>query len=314
VCRDLSQAYAARAEGRDPDLAVPALDTRDHAVWQRRSLDGARLERLTEHWRQHLAGAPPLIALPLDRPRPPVQGFAGARHPIDLDDDLLRGVVAAARSLGVTPYMYLLAVFGLLLYRWSGQTDVVVGTPAANRSRVELEGLVGLLTNTIVMRIGLDGNPTFAELVARVRAVALANYDHDELPFERIVDAVRPPRDPSHHPLFQVNFRVAPPSAPQLVLPGLVVQPVPIDIGYSKFDLALELQLRTDRIGGYIEYNEALFEPTTTAVVAGGLEVLLRAVVADPHRPIATLPAVAPVAAPRRVGPGRERRSSEVTR
>ncbi len=314
VCRDLSQAYAALAEGGEPALAEPALDPRDHAVWQRGCLQGAPLERLTEHWRRHLAGAPPLLALPLDRPRPAVQGFAGARHPIELDEDLLRGVGAAARSLGVTPYMYLLAVFGLLLYRWSGQTDVVVGTPAANRGRLELEGLVGLLTNTIVMRIGLDGNPTFAELVGRVRSVALANYDHDELPFERIVDAVRPPRDPSHHPVFQVNFRVAAPSAPLLVIPGLVVEPVPIDIGYSKFDLALELQLRADHLGGYVEYNEALFEPATIAVVVGGLEVLLRAVVADPHRPIATLPAVGPVAAPRRVGPGRARRSPEVTR
>jgi hypothetical protein len=313
LCADLSELYAARVEGREPALADLPIDARDYARWQRDRLQGERLATLTEHWRRHLEGAPPVLQLPFDRPRPPVQRFHGARAPIDLPAEVAAAVTRAAREAGVTPFMYLLALFGILLARWSGQTDLVIGTPAANRGHVDLEALVGLLTNTVVMRIRLDGNPTVAEAVGRVRDVALANYAHVELPFERIVDAAAPPRDPAYHPLFQVNFRVAPPNRPVLTMPGADVEPVALDIGYSKFDLAMELHLHPDRLGGHLEYNEELFEPATIAALVDGFTQVLTTALAEPSRNLATLPMVEPARAPvRRIGARRSRPHTEV--
>jgi hypothetical protein len=313
LCGDLSELYAARVEGRAPTLAELPIDARDYAVWQRSRLEGERLAELVEHWRRHLDGAPPVLALPFDRPRPPVQRFHGARAPIELPADVAEAVARAARAHGVTPFMYLLAMFGILLARWSGQSDLVIGTPAANRGHVDLEALVGLLTNTVVMRLRLDGNPTVGDVVGRVRDVALANYAHVELPFERIVDAAQPPRDPAYHPLFQVNFRVAPPKRPVLTMPGASVDAVPLDIGYSKFDLAMELHLHPDRLGGHLEYNEELFDASTIAALVDGFGGVLAAALSEPHRTLASLPAVEPARAPvRRIGARRARPHTEV--
>jgi hypothetical protein len=312
LCRELAQAYAAVRLGTDPDLPALDVDYRDFAAWQRKTLAGPRLATMTEHWRRHLAGAPPVLRLPLDHPRPPVQRFEGARCPLALGADVAEGVARAARAAGATSYMHLLASFATLLFRWSSETDVVVGSPVAARPRLELEPLVGLLTNTVATRVRLEGNPTFAEVLAQVRQTSLANEPFAECPFEQVVDAVQPPRDPSHHPLFQVNFRVAPPSAPTLAFAGAEVEPVAIDLGYAKFDLALEVHLRADRLGGHFEYIESLFERSTSEAVAETYGALLRAVLDDPDQRVATLPGVAAPAPGRRIVAARTRRPASL--
>jgi non-ribosomal peptide synthetase component F len=178
--------------------------------------------------------------------------------------------------------MTLLAAFGTLLYRMTGQDDILLGSPIANRSRVEIESLIGFFSNTVVLRVRLDGNPTFRELIGRVREMALGAYAHQDMPFERIVEAARPSRDAGLNPLFQVNFRVQSGLPAKLDLPDVEVEPFRIDLGFSRFDLAVELHLREDGIGGYVEYNTDLFKPEFAARLAEDFEALLHDVLASP--------------------------------
>jgi non-ribosomal peptide synthetase component F len=185
--------------------------------------------------------------------------------------------------------MTLLAAFAVLVYRISGQDDVVVGTPIANRGRAELEELVGFFSNTLALRIRLDGNPTFREVVARTKETAVNGYAHQELPFERIVEELNVPRDPSYNPIFQVNFRAQTEERPRLVLAGVVAEPMAIDIGFSRFDLALELQTESERISGYIEYDLDLFHEATIDAFAEDLAVCFEQLAHEPDRRILEL-------------------------
>jgi Condensation domain len=286
---ELARLYAARVNGSEPELAELPIQYADFAVWQHGHLAGTQLEKLVEHWRSELDGAPPLLRLPLDGSRRSPQRHEGRHHPLSIEGALASDVIAFGRSVGATPYMTLLSAFGVLLYRITGQDDVVVGTPIANRVRPELEHLVGFFSNTVAMRLRLGGNPSFRDVVQRTRATALRAYANQELPFERIVEELQVPRDARYNPIFQVNFRAQADERRPLELPGVRATAVAIDIGFSRFDLALELQLERDRVGGYIEYDLDLFEDDTIATLAADVESALDQLVRNPDRSILEL-------------------------
>ncbi len=287
--RELAEIYPALGAGREPLLPELPVQYTDFALWQQRRLTGPRLERLTGYWRQQLADAPTLLELPLDHPRPAVQTFAGAHHYFSLGPELAVAVTATSRAEATTAYMTLLTAFVATLHRWAGCTDVSVGTPIANRGRVELEPLIGFFSNTLVLRVRVAGALSFAALLGRVKESALGAYEHQDLPFEKVVETLAPPRNPSHNPLFQVNFRVQTAPAESLALPGVTVTPVPVDVGFSRFDLAMEVQLRPEGLAGYLEYNAALFEPGTAARLAARFGHLLADALARPDAPVAEL-------------------------
>jgi hypothetical protein len=286
---ELSDVYAGRDEL--PELPIQYAD---FAVWQRETLQGDTLAKLVDYWRETLADAPAALRLPTDRPRPAVQRHHGSHRHFSLSNERVNAVVEIAREEASTPYMGLLAAFATLLYRVGGERDVIVGSPVACRNRVELERLVGFFSNTLVLRNRLHGNPTFREVVRRTRATATSAYAHQELPFDRIVEELNIPRDPSYNPVFQVNFRAQAVEQPALQLPGIDAEPLAVDIGFSRFDLALELRLHGDRIDGYFEYDHDLFDAETIELLTNDLEAVLEQVSSGPDRPVSALKVTTP--------------------
>jgi Condensation domain len=286
---ELSEVYRACREGREP--ALPELRVRytDYTVWQQERLSGPLLDDLVSYWRLQMDGAPTLLALPTDRPRPPLQRHVGAHRRLSLDRSLADGLIEAARPQGATFFMAAAATFATLLYRRSGGDDIVIGSPIANRGHVELENVIGFFSNTIALRLKLGGNPTFRDVLARSREAAVGAYAHHELPFEKLVEVVSPQRDPSYNPVFQVNFRAQETDRQRLELSGLATEQIPVDIGFSRFDLALELELHPESLSGYFEYDEDLFDPPTIDGFIEDLQVLLEQVTADPDIPVLTI-------------------------
>jgi ribosomal protein S18 acetylase RimI-like enzyme len=285
----LYEAFAAGAPSPLPELPVRYVD---FAEWQRQSADGPALRPHLEYWRRQLAGAPAL-ELPTDRPRPTrqsLENFRGARHYFLMPRPLLDAVTALARNEGVTPFMALLGAFQALLARYSGQDDVVVGSPIAGRNRPELEPLIGCFSNTLVLRTSLAGNPSFCELLGRVRETALGAFAHQDVPsFEKLVEELRPPRSANRTPLFGVNFRLLTAPLPPLKLSGLDLTFLEVDNRMAKFDLALELCARPEGLGGYLEYFADLFDPATARRMCGDYEELLGEIVARPDAPLSAL-------------------------
>jgi amino acid adenylation domain-containing protein len=274
-------------------LSLPPLGIQyaDYAAWQRGWLEGEPLRRQLDFWRERLAGLPPLLELPADRPRPPVQGTRGGRVDLALDLD---GLDDLCRARGVTPFMALLAGLQALLGRITGREDPPVGTPIANRQRAETEGVTGLFVNTLALPADLAGDPAFADLLARVRETTLDAYAHQDLPFEKLVEELRPERDLSHAPVFQVMLVVqnAPLAPPDFA--GLDLQPLDLDTGTAKLDLMLGV---VDRPGPgglrrvlQAEYSRDLFDRTTIARLLGSLSGLLAAAAADPGLRLSDLP------------------------
>jgi hypothetical protein len=286
---ELAECYAAERGGRSADLPALPLQYADYAVWQREHLRGQTLEELRSYWARTLEGAPELLRLPTDRPRLAVQRTEGSHHHIELDRGLADSFLALGREEGATLFIAMLAAFTTLLYRLSGEEDIVIGSPIANRNNLELQGLIGFFTNTLALRTRLGGNPSFREVIGRARETALGAYAHQTLPFERVVEAVAPKRDPSYNPLFQVNFRAQATERPVLGLDGLAVESIPVDIGFSRFDLALELELGPRSLGGYFEYDRDLFDTATIESFEANLRTLLEQVVAQPDAPILAL-------------------------
>ena len=286
---ELGELYAAELEGRDPQLPELPIQYADFAVWQRERMRDEVLAEHQRYWSSQLGDAAPHLRLPTDRPRPAVQEFDGSHHHFDLDPGLVPVIRSLAAEEGATPFMVLFAAFAALIGRWSGERDVLAGTPIANRGQPEFEHLIGFFSNTIVLRVGFEDDPTFLELVRRARTAAIGAYEHQDLPFEKLVEALRPPRDPSRNPVFQVNFRVQSAAPASLLLPGVEIAPFDLDIGFSRFDLALDLQLQDEAFGGYLEYNRALFEEATVRRVAKGLEALLADALARPQALVSEL-------------------------
>ncbi|GEJ57769.1 non-ribosomal peptide synthetase [Anaeromyxobacter diazotrophicus] len=288
--RELGALYQAAVAGRPAELAPLPLQYADYARWQRAWLQGDALEEQLGYWRERLRGAPPLLALPTDRPRPPVATDRGGHVRFLLPEALLRPLWRVGRAEGATPFMTLLAAFQVLLGRLAGQEDVSVGTPIANRTRAELEGLVGFFANTLVLRGDLGGDPTFRDLVARTRAAALGAYAHQDVPFEMVVEALQPRRALSHSPLFQVMFVLDDTPREPLRLPGLTLAPLEAETGSAAFDLTLALAAAEGGLDATLEYNADLFDAATAERIAAQLRTLLAGIAADPDRRISALP------------------------
>ena len=263
LLRELAALYRADAEGVDPALPEPAIRYADYAAWQRRWLSGEVLEREMEFWRQTLAGSPPLLELPTDRPRPAVQSYRGASRVFDVPPARTAALRAVSREHGTTPFMTLLAALQGFLARTSGQDDVVVGTPVAGRAHVETEDVVGLFVNTLALRTRLADDPRFAELLDRVRRTLIAAYAHQELPFEKLVQELQPERSLSHAPIFQVLFVYHAAGEAPVEIPGLRLERLWSDHGTAKFDLTLTLAERGDHLAGSLEYASDLFDDAT---------------------------------------------------
>ncbi|MFZ5918494.1 MAG: amino acid adenylation domain-containing protein, partial [Chloroflexota bacterium] len=290
LVRELSTLYQAFCAGWPSPLPELPIQYADYAAWQREWLQGEVLDRQLAYWRQTLADCPPLLELPTDHPRPPTQTFHGGHFSFELPADLSRRLEALSREQDATLFMTLLAAFQILLYRYTGQQDICVGTPVANRSREEVEGLIGFFVNTLVIRTDLGGEPTFRQLLGRVRQVALEAYAHQDLPFEMLVEAVQPERVMSHSPLFQVMFDLQSTPLASLRLGDLALGLLPVETGVAKFDLMLAVEEGADRLRGEMEYNTDLFDPATIRRLAGHFEVLLAGIVAQPDESIARLP------------------------
>jgi Condensation domain len=314
---ELGELYAAFHEQRAPNLALLPIQYGDFAAWEREWLAGDVLAGHLAYWTNQLEGTPELLRLPTDRPRPPVQHHDGAHHALRFDAPLGARLLALGREEGATFFMTMLAAFATFLYRLTGEVDVVVGSPIANRVRPELDGLLGFFTNTVALRTRLGGNPSFREVVRRARETAVGAYEHQALPFDMVVEALRPRRDPSHNPVFCVNFRAQAAPRAQLELAGLETEPLTIDMGFSRFDLALEVQLVEGAITGYFEYNGELFEAETMVGFVDDLRSLLAAVVDDPDASVLAIALAgsrrARPAAPPRRGAARRRSAHDAS-
>jgi amino acid adenylation domain-containing protein len=279
--RELSALYEAYREGRPSPLPELPVQYADYAVWQREQLQGEVLDRQISYWRERLAGAPELLELPTDRPRPRVQTYRGATVPVELSSELLERLQALARSEGATLYMTLLGAFQVLLSKYSGSEDIVVGSPIAGRTRREVEDLIGFFINTLVLRTDLSGDPSFREVLRRAREVTLGAYAHQEVPFERLVAELQPERSLSHTPLFQVILTLQTAGGGLDALPGLEVSPVQAERVSAKFDLSLELTPTSHGLRGGLTYPTDLFERGTVQRMLGHLEQVLEQVAAD---------------------------------
>jgi amino acid adenylation domain-containing protein len=279
--RELSALYAAYREGGESPLPQLAVQYADYAVWEREQLEGEVLDRQLAYWKERLAGAPELLELPTDRPRPAVQTYRGANVPVELSQELLERLQALGRSEGATLYMVLLGAFQVLLSKYGGGEDVVVGSPIAGRTRREVEELIGFFVNTLVLRTDLSGDPGFREVLGRVREATLGAYEHQEVPFEKLVAELQPERSLTHSPLFQVMFTLQDGEGREAALPGLSVSGVQAELGSAKFDLSLGLMVTPGGLRGGLNYSTDLFERATVERMLGHLERVLEQVAAD---------------------------------
>jgi amino acid adenylation domain-containing protein/non-ribosomal peptide synthase protein (TIGR01720 family) len=290
LVREVTALYTAHGEGRLSPLPELPVQYADFAVWQRSWLQGEVLEGEIAYWRGQLAGLPAVLELPTDRPRPAVQSFRGAVRPVRFSAELTRRVQALGRREGVTPFMVLLAGFIVLLSRHSGQSDLVVGSPVAGRNWMEIEGLIGFFVNTLVLRGNLSGEPSFAELLARVRETALAAQVHQDLPFDRLVEELAPERSLAHTPLFQAMFALQNAPVASLEIEDLRLRPVDVEATTAKFDLLLSLSEQGVGLLGTVEYATDLYDAATVDRLILQLERLLAAALGEPDRLVARLP------------------------
>jgi amino acid adenylation domain-containing protein len=290
LVREVSALYAAFSRGASSPLAPLPVQYADFAAWQRAWLSGDVLGEQVAWWRERLAGAPPLLELPTDRPRPAAQDGAGVSLPFALGAGATGALRALARREGATLFMALLAAWQLLLSRWSGQDDVSVGTPIAGRNRVETEGLIGFFVNTLVLRADLSGSPSFRALLAQVRESTLGAYHHQDVPFEKLVEELAPARSLGHAPLFQVMFALRGDAPGELRMGDVEVESLGAGDPPAKFDLDLALGEEDGEVRGTLSYRAELWERPTMERMLGHLATLLEGVAADPDRPAAEVP------------------------
>jgi amino acid adenylation domain-containing protein len=299
---ELRAIYTAFAQGLPSPLPELAVQYPDYSLWQREWLEGGALAEQLDWWKDELAGAPPTLDLPTDRPRPPVQTHVGATERIGLPPELAAGLSRVAMEAGGSSFMVLHAAFQILLYRYSGQNDILIGTPVANRTQQETEALIGFFVNTLVLRTDLSGDPDFRELLARVRRSTLGAYDHQDVPFDRLVEELRPERSLSHTPLFQVLFQLLnqPGMGPAPASPsgggaeggaqGASLDAMPVDAGIATFDLTFSLYETPNAMAGMLEYNVDLFDGSTIRSLLGHFRNLLEGIAAGPVRRLSDLP------------------------
>ncbi|MCA4965396.1 non-ribosomal peptide synthetase [Pseudomonas sp. Y24-6] len=292
LVEEFSRLYAAHCQGQEAVLEALPIQYSDYALWQRRWMEAGELERQLNWWRDTLGSEQPLLELPTDRPRPAQPSQRGARLDFALDATLASGLMTLARQHGVTPFMLLLASFQALLYRYSGQSDLRVGVPIANRNRAETRGLIGFFVNTQVMRAELDGRQPFSQLLDQTRAAALDAQAYQDLPFERLVQALQGERSLSHSPLFQVmfNHQQARPAGASGVLAGLRVEPLRGTAHTTQFDLQLDTQEQGDLLFASLTYATDLFDAERIEHFSRHWRNLLAGVLANPQSPLAELP------------------------
>ncbi|MCU0532539.1 MAG: amino acid adenylation domain-containing protein [Hydrococcus sp. Prado102] len=285
---DLAAFYQAALTKKLPSLPELPIQYKNYTDWQRQYLTEEILATQLSYWKKQLEGAPAILQLPTDRPRSPVQTYRGAQQSLKLPKPLTQGLQTLARQEGVTLFMLLLAAFKTLLYRYTGQEDISIGSPIANRNRDEFKKLIGFFVNTLVLRTNLEGNPSFRELLNRVRQVALEAYTHQDLPFDKLVEAIQPVRDVSHTPLFQVSFTLRTP--PQLKeMSGVNLSPIKIESCTAQFDLSLVVEFNDESAITSFEYNTDLFDATTIARMLGHWQNLLEAIIANPQAKLSEL-------------------------
>jgi amino acid adenylation domain-containing protein len=293
LVREVMALYNAFSRGQQSPLQELPIQYADYAVWQRQWLQGAELERQLDYWKRQLTGAPTVLELPTDRTRPAVQSSRGASQSFSLTRTLSESLLRLARQENCTAFMCLLAAFNTLLYRYTGQSDLLVGTPMAGRSRSETEPLIGFFVNTLVLRTDLSGGPSFRELLGRVREASLGAAAHQDLPFEKLVEELQPERDLSRSPLFQVMFVLQNVRLEAPALSELKLLPIGEAPAIAKFDLTLFMSETEGELGGSFEYNTDLFEAATIARMVEHFEQLLEAIAANPDQSISTLPVLA---------------------
>nr|AEU11003.1 NpnC [Nostoc sp. 152] len=288
--QELTTLYNSYSQGQPSPLTPLPIQYADFAIWQRQWLQGDVLQSQLSYWEKQLASAPTFLPLPTDRPRPAVQTFAGAYQEFSLSVNLTQKLTKLSQEQGVTLFMTLLAAYGTLLYRYTGVEDILVGSPIANRDRSETEELIGFFVNTLVLRTDISGNPSFNELLPRIREMALGAYAHQDLPFEMLVEALQPERDLSHTPLFQVMFTLQNAPISTVELTGLNISPLPIESATAKFDLTLAMENTANGLIGAWEYNTDLFDSSTIERITGHFVTLLEAIVTNPQERISQLP------------------------
>ena len=267
IATELATLYQAFSEGEAPNLPELEIQYTDFAHWQRSVLTGERLQEQIHYWRTQLAGAPALIELPLDKARPGIQSFSGAREIFRIGADVAQSLEAISKRTNTTLFMSLQAAFAVFLAQHCNQEDIVIGTPIANRNRHQVEGLVGFFINTLVIRNDLSDNPTFIQFLERVRTAVLEAYARQDTPFEKIVEALAPERDPSYNPVFQVMFSLHNAPVGELNLPDLTLEPFENDHVAAKFDLSLGMSANEEGLTGVLDYNTDLFESYTITLM-----------------------------------------------
>ena len=289
LMRELSHYYQSYLIGKEGSLEELPIQYADYAMWQRQWLQGEALDKQLSYWRQNLAGVPRVLELPTARPRPAIQTFQGASQRMQLPPRLVQDLKILCSREKATLFMTLLATFQLLLSRYAGREDIVVGSPIAGRNRQETEDLIGFFVNTLVLRTDLSGDPTFRELLGRVREVALEAYAHQDIPFERLVDELQAERDLSHHSLVQVMFVLQ--NAPQgkIVLSGLDISPFRIRSNQAKFDLTLSVAEGESGMMIALGYNTDLFTPSSMEQMLAHFRLLLESIVAHPEHRLSRL-------------------------
>jgi len=286
---ELMKCYNATPTNARPDLPALTVQYVDFAAWQRQQLSGSALQKRLAYWRDQLAGAPAVIELPLDRPRPALRSFRGARQTLAISTEVTRKLKELARRERATLFMTLLAAFQSLLSCLTNQDDVVVGSPTAGRDRPELELLIGYFVNTVVLRGKFPGDPSFVDTVRRTREVALGAFSHQDLPFERLVEELKPARGLQYHPLFQVWFVFQNAPTEWRELNGLRVESLPVESATTRHDLQLSLWETDHRIEGAFTYSTDLFEAETIVRMTEQFQTLLALVVEEPTIAFSTL-------------------------
>ena len=290
LIKEVGTLYRAFINDEPSPLAELPVQYADFAVWQRQWLSGEVFETHLSYWRRQLGGELPVLSLPTDKPRPEVQSFRGSSQSLQLPVPVAAALNALSKSEGVTIFMLLLAAFKALLSRYTEQTDIVIGSPIANRNRVEFEGLIGFFVNTLALRTDLAGSPTFRELVRRVRAVALEAYAHQDMPFEQLVEQMQPERTMSRNPLFQVMFQMENTPKEELPLPGLVLSPVEVERVTTQFDLSFDVMENEEGLVVVAEYSTDLFNEATISSMLRRWRILLEGIIANPETRLDELP------------------------
>lgn len=291
LIEEVETLYKAFIRGEASPLDELLIQYADYAVWQREWLTSAALDGQFAYWRRHLAGMPPLLKLPTDKPRPPVPTFQGAEQEFVFSEILTAQLKALSQQEGVTLFMTLLAAFKVLLRHYAGGDDIVVGTDIANRSRTETERLIGFFVNQLVLRTDLSGDPTFRELIGRVRDVTLGAYEHQDLPFNWLVGELQPKRELSRTPLFEVKIVLQNNPIPALNLPGLELSFIETSNGTAKFDLLMNMTEKERQLIGSLGYNTDIFEAATIRQLLELYEILLDAAVKEPDARLSTFAA-----------------------